>query len=172
MTRIGPCQEGEDGVMFPRLVPLAVGMVGLALFLQWIVPIEIMLDIAFIEDIDSDELAMFGAVVATVGFALSLAGHSALRRRGADVGPTQAVPVLVTDGVFAWTRNPIYLGAWIAMSGIGVAFTFDWLLVLMAPFSVMVHFAAVKPEECYLQHKFGNAYQSYRRRVPRYFFIH
>jgi protein-S-isoprenylcysteine O-methyltransferase Ste14 len=172
MRRMRACQDSEDGVMFPRLIPLAVGTVGLALFLQWIVPIEITSDIAFIEDIDPDQLAIVGAVVATAGLVLSLAGHSALHRWGADVGPAQAVPVLVTDGVFAWTRNPIYLGAWIAMSGIALAFAFDWLAILIAPASAMVHFAAVRPEECYLQRKFGEAYESYRRRVPRYLFIH
>jgi protein-S-isoprenylcysteine O-methyltransferase Ste14 len=80
--------------------------------------------------------------------------------------------VLVTDGVFKWTRNPIYLGMWIALSGGALAFAIDWLLILVVPASVIVNFAAVRPEEAYLEQKFGRAYRDYRRRVPRYVFMH
>ena len=80
--------------------------------------------------------------------------------------------MLVTDGAFKWTRNPIYLGMWIALGGIALAFGADWLLILVAPASVIVNFAAVRPEEDYLEQKFGSLYRSYARRVPRYFFMH
>src|SRR5215468_8768992 len=118
MTRVESFTDGEEGVMFPRLVPLAVVMVTLAGLLQWSIPVQIVSDVAFLEDIDPDLLVAFGVLITLVGFALSLAGHQALRRRGADVGPAQPVTVLVTDGVFAWTRNPIYLGIWIALGGV------------------------------------------------------
>ncbi len=172
MTRVDSFTDDEDGVMFPRLVPLAIVMVTLAALLQWIVPVQIVSDIAFLEDIDPDWVMAFGALVAVGGFALSLAGYQALRRQGADVDPAEPVRVLVTDGVFKWTRNPIYLGMWIALSGIALAFSLDWLLILIVPAAVMVNFAAVRPEEVYLEHKFGRAYRNYERRVPRYFFTH
>ena len=172
MTRVESFTEDEEGVMFPRLVPVAVIMVTLAGLLQWIVPVQIVSDIAFLEDIDPDWLLAFGALVAVGGFALSLMGYQALRRQGADVGPAEPVTVLVTDGVFRWTRNPIYLGMWIALSGIALAFGTDWLLILIVPASVIVNFAAVRPEEAYLEQKFGRVYRSYERRVPRYFFMH
>ena len=172
MTRVDSFTDDEEGVMFPRLVPLAIVMVTLAGLLQWIVPVQIVSDIAFLEDIDPDRLVAFGALVAVGGFALSLAGYQALRRQGADVDPAEPVRVLVTDGVFRWTRTPIYLGMWIALGGIALAFATDWLLILVAPASVIVNFAAVRPEEAYLAQKFGGLYRSYERRVPRYFFMH
>jgi protein-S-isoprenylcysteine O-methyltransferase Ste14 len=172
MTRVESFTDSEDGVMFPRIAPLVVVMVALASLLQWIVPIEILTDVAFLEDIDPEWLVAFGTVIAVGGFALSLAGYRALQRRGADVGPAEPVSVLVTDGVFQWTRNPIYLGMWIALSGIALAFSLDWLLILIVPASVIVNFAAVRSEESYLAHKFGRAYRNYERRVPRYFFTH
>jgi protein-S-isoprenylcysteine O-methyltransferase Ste14 len=172
MTRVESFTEDEEGVMFPRLVPLAIIMVTLAGLLQWIVPVQIVSDVAFLEDIDPDWLMAFGALIAIGGFALSLAGYQALRRQGADVDPAEPVKVLVTDGVFRWTRNPIYLGMWIALSGVALAFATDWLLILVVPASVIVNFAAVRPEEAYLEQKFGRAYRNYGRRVPRYFFMH
>jgi protein-S-isoprenylcysteine O-methyltransferase Ste14 len=172
MTRVESFTEDEEGVMFPRLVPLAIVMVTLAGLLQWIVPVQIVSDVAFLEDIDPDWLMAFGALIAIGGFALSLAGYQALRRQGADVDPAEPVKVLVTDGVFRWTRNPIYLGMWIALSGVALTFATDWLLILVVPASVIVNFAAVRPEEAYLGQKFGRAYRNYERRVPRYFFMH
>jgi protein-S-isoprenylcysteine O-methyltransferase Ste14 len=172
MTRVESFTDSEDGVMFPRITPMAVVMLALASVLQWILPIEILSDIAFLEDIDPDWLLAFGSAVAVGGLLLSLAGYWALQRRGADVGPAQPVTVLVTDGVFKWTRNPIYLGMWIALSGIALAFSLDWLLILIVPASVIVNLAAVRPEEIYLENKFGRAYRDFQRRVPRYFFTH
>jgi protein-S-isoprenylcysteine O-methyltransferase Ste14 len=172
MSRVESFMEDEEGVMFPRLVPLAIVLLTLAGLLQWIIPLQVVSDIAFLEDIDPNWLMAFGALVAVGGFALSLAGYQALRRHGADVGPAEPVAVLVTDGVFKWTRNPIYLGIWIALSGAALAFAIDWLLILVVPASIIVNFAAVRPEEAYLAQKFGRLYRSYERRVPRYFFMH
>jgi protein-S-isoprenylcysteine O-methyltransferase Ste14 len=172
MTGVESFTDNEEGVMFPRLVPMVIVMVTLAALLQWSIPVQIVSDVAFLEDIDPDLLVAFGVLVAVGGFALSLAGYRALRRRGADVDPAQPVTVLVTDGVFAWTRNPIYLGIWVALGGVALAFAADWLLILIAPASVIVNLAAVRPEEAYLAQKFGRIYRDYRRRVPRYVFMH
>jgi protein-S-isoprenylcysteine O-methyltransferase Ste14 len=172
MTRVESFTDDEEGVMFPRFVPLAVVIVTLAALLQWMVPLQIVSDVAFLEDVDPDRVMAFGALMALGGFALSLAGYQALRRWGTDVDPAEPVRVLVTDGAFKWTRNPIYLGMWIALSGVALTFAVDWLLILIVPASVMVNFAAVRPEEAYLAQKFGRLYRDYERRVPRYFFMH
>ncbi len=172
MTRVEAFSDDDDGVMFPRLVPLVIVLVTLACLLQWIVPIHIVSDIAFLEDIDPDLLVVLGTLIAVTGSALTLAGYRALERRANGAGPAQSVPVLVTDGVFQWTRNPIYLGIWIALTGVALALGLDWLLILTIPAAVLVNHAAVRPEEAYLEHKFGRAYRNYERRVPRYFFTH
>ena len=171
MTRAERAVESEGSVMFPPPVLLAVAVVLAANLLQWLFPIEFIADVAFIDDIDPDWLSACGAVIALAGAALSVAGQWALRRRGADVNPSQPVTVLVTDGVFAWTRNPVYLGLWIALIGIALVFAFDWLLILVPPAWVLVNNAVVRHEERYLQQRFGKAYLAYRKRVARYFFI-
>lgn len=165
-------QDSEHSVMFPPLVLLAALLVLLANLLDWLVPIEIMSSITFIEDIDTDGLAAFGAAVALAGVLLSFAGQSALKRHGAVVSPLQPVRVLVTDGVFARTRNPVYLGLWIALFGVALVFEFDWLAILAALAWVTVNTMVVRPEELYLAQRFGSAYQGYCMRVPRYFFVH
>jgi len=171
MTRAEPLPETEGSVMFPPPVLLAALVILAANLLQWLFPIELIVDAAFIDDIDPDWLSAAGAILAAAGTALSLAGQWALKRRGADVNPSQPVTVLVTDGVFGWTRNPIYLGLWIALAGVSLIFAFDWLLILTPLAWVLVNRAVVRSEECYLERRFGKDYRDYKKRVPRYFFI-
>ena len=51
---------------------------------------------------------------------------------------------------------------------IAVIFALDWVLLLIIPSFAVLHFAVVRREEQYLERKFGDAYQRYKERVPRY----
>jgi len=172
VNRVEALWEIGDSVAFPRLIPLAVLVVAVASVLQWIAPIDILSDIVFLEDVDWFWPVGFGVVLGLGGAALSHAGHVALARRGADVRTWQPAAVLVVDGVFQWTRNPGYLGMLITLAGIAMAFSLDWLLILMVPLWLFLDSAVVRPEELHLAQRFGEAYRVYERRAPRYLFIH
>jgi protein-S-isoprenylcysteine O-methyltransferase Ste14 len=172
MARVETFQDREESVVSPALVPLSLQVIFIAGLLQWLLPIEIMSDIEFIEDVDPDWLAVVGLFIALAGLSLSLAGRWAMTRRGAYVNTSLSATVLVTDGVFERTRNPGYVGMLIALFGIALAFAFDWLLILIVPVWILLHFVVVRHEEFCLQQQFGRAYQDYMDRVPRYFFIH
>ena len=172
MARVDAFQEDDERVMSPPLVPVAVIVIAIAWLLQWLQPIQIISDIAFIEDIDTDYLAVIGLAVAIAGVSLSASGCHALKKRGGVVNPLPFPKMLVTDGVFRWTRNPGYLGILITLFGVALIFAFDWLLILIVPTWVILNLTVVRHEELYLRHKFGAAYQDYAKRVPRYFFIH
>ena len=172
MNRVEAFWEGEDSVVFPRLIPLSVLVVAVASLLEWIVPIGLLADIEFVEDIAWFWPVGFGLALGLGGWALSLAGHAALARRGADASTWQPATALVVDGVFQWTRNPGYLGMLIALAGIAIVFSMDWLLILIVPLWLFLDQAVVRPEEFRLEQRFGRAYQVYARRAPRYLFVH
>lgn len=172
MIQVDVFQDRDERVISPPLVPVAVIVIAVAVLLQLLLPIEIIADIAFIEDFDPDYLAVLGLVIAVAGLSLSVAGCHALKRRGGTINPLQQPKALVTDGVFRWTRNPGYLGILIALFGVALIFAFDWLLILIVPAWVILNFAVVRHEELCLQQKFGRPYQDYLKRAPRYFFIH
>ena len=109
-----------------------------------------------------------GAFTVFVGLLTTSAGRRALLRHGTNVNPKQPTTVLVTEGVFARTRNPLYVGVSVALGGIALIFALDWLLLLIIPSCVILHFAVVRREELYLERKFGEAYRRYKARVPRY----
>ncbi len=172
MIQVDAFQDGDERVMSPPLVPVAVITIVIACLLQWLQPLQIIADIAFIEDIDPDSLSLVGLVVAIAGLSLSIGGFHALKSRGGVVNPLPLPKTLVTDGVFRWTRNPGYLGMLIALFGGALIFAFDWLLILILPTWVLLHLAVVRHEEHYLRQRFGKAYLDYTKRAPRYFFIH
>ena len=172
MIQVDAFQDGDERVTSPPLVPVAVIIIAIACLLQWLQPLQIIADIAFIEDIDPDSLSLVGLAVAIAGLSLSISGFHALKSRGGVVNPLPLPKTLVTDGVFRWTRNPGYLGMLIALFGGALIFAFDWLLILIVPTWVLLHLAVVRHEERYLRQRFGKAYRDYTKRAPRYFFIH
>ncbi len=163
--------DGEDIAFTPALAPLALLVVAVAGLLQWLLPLPVLSTLERLEDVDPLLPGLAGGIVAGCGLALSIAGHLSMKRHVAGSEPWRAASVLVTDGAYAWTRNPGYLGLWIALAGTGLAFALDWLLIVTVPACILVGVAVVRREERLLEQKFGRAYLAYKHRVPRYFFI-
>jgi len=74
----------------------------------------------------------------------------------------------VTAGIFAYTRNPLYLALILILAGLAIALASDWMVVLLVPAALILHFGVVKREERYLAAKFGESYRDYVSKVSRY----
>jgi protein-S-isoprenylcysteine O-methyltransferase Ste14 len=90
------------------------------------------------------------------------------RRAGTPAEPWKPTTALATGGIYKRTRNPMYQAFLLFVLGFAFAFASDWMF-LGVPFAVLlIHFVVVRREERYLAAKFGEAYQNYCARVPRY----
>src|SRR6266699_6135073 len=87
---------------------------------------------------------------------------------GTNVQPWKPSLTLVTGGVFAWMRNPMYLGLGLLTAGIAIMLASGWTLALMVPAALVLHHGVVLREERYLEAKFSDEYRRYRESVPRY----
>jgi protein-S-isoprenylcysteine O-methyltransferase Ste14 len=87
---------------------------------------------------------------------------------GNDVSPRTSTATLVTTGVYAWSRNPVYAGLIVVYFGLVLALTTVWGLLLLPFVIAVLRHAAVLPEEDYLARRFGDAYRDYARKVPRW----
>jgi protein-S-isoprenylcysteine O-methyltransferase Ste14 len=103
-----------------------------------------------------------------IGLALAAAGIGNFSRAATPVPTNQPTRALVTTGIHAWTRNPIYLGLFLVYGGIGIAARSPWTLVLMLPLAITIRFGVVAREEAYLERRFGDAYRDYKARVRRW----
>ena len=148
-------------VIFPPVIPYSA--LAIACILQWLEPLGLLAHIG------RDLRLWLGLPVVLAGMAIMGAGQRALLRHGTNINPLRPTTALVTDGIFRRTRNPLYVGVSVALCGVAVIFSLDWMLILILPACFILHFAVVLREERYLEQKFGDAYRRYQARVPRYF---
>src|SRR5450631_207717 len=145
----------------PPLIALAAVVLGLAL--DWLLPAYLLTVL-----LSWPERIVIAVVLIGAGVALAIPAMRGFRSAGTHVEPWKPSSALVTDGIFGWLRNPMYVGLAFLVSGLGIALASDWTLVMIVPALLMLHFGVVKREERYLEAKFGDAYRQYKARVPRY----
>lgn len=109
-----------------------------------------------------------GGVLFICGIILVGWGRRTMIRAGTNVPPHKPTLVIVTDGPFRLTRNPLYLGGSTAYLGLSLGFNLVWGLILLVPMLLVLNWGIVRREERYLERKFGDAYLAYKARVPRW----
>jgi protein-S-isoprenylcysteine O-methyltransferase Ste14 len=115
-----------------------------------------------------DVSAAFACFMLLVGVALMGAGIRGFVRANTPVPTVKPTRVLVTTGIHARTRNPIYVGMFVIYAGIALLVRSPWALVLIAPLALVVRYGVVAREEAYLEQRFGDAYREYKARVRRW----
>jgi protein-S-isoprenylcysteine O-methyltransferase Ste14 len=73
----------------------------------------------------------------------------------------------MVSGVYAISRNPQYLGFFLAYAGIGIACA-SWVFLLCALVWIVAWHYGVVEEERILLEKYGEAYRQYMNRTPRW----
>jgi protein-S-isoprenylcysteine O-methyltransferase Ste14 len=109
-----------------------------------------------------------GAPAVLIGLAIAGSGARTLARLGTNINPLQPTLALAAEGVFAHTRDPLYVGGGLAFTGLAIGLALDGVLLLLVPSFALLHYGVVLPEEQYLERKFGERYRRYRASVPRY----
>lgn len=81
--------------------------------------------------------------------------------------PINPPPKLVTDGPYAYTRNPMMTGLFMIMAGIGIFFGSITLAFIMTPLFILMSIFEFKYiEEPELAKRFGNEYSLYKKKTP------
>jgi protein-S-isoprenylcysteine O-methyltransferase Ste14 len=117
---------------------------------------------------DGPAVELAGGVVAVGGLGLMVFAAGLFRRRGTAVRPFHESSVLVVEGPFRFTRNPMYLGMTLMLSGIGLALGSSIPLVTVPLFIGFITWRFIRVEEQLLTARFGAAYDAYRARVRRW----
>lgn len=111
---------------------------------------------------------MAGAVAAAAGLALVIAARRQFAHQGQPTDPGHPTTQLVTTGVFAVSRNPLYLGGFLLLAGIALVIDAPWVLIVLGPAVVACVHVLIAPEERYLAGRFGDAYPAYAHTVCRW----
>ena len=91
-----------------------------------------------------------------------------ITKAGSNVPTNRPTTTIVESGPYRFTRNPIYLGMFLGLIGLAIAFDNLWLLMMLVPFALIICYGVVAREEAYLERTFGDVYRGYRSRVRRW----
>lgn len=117
-------------------------------------PVDIRRGIAFV-------LVIMGLLVDGVAVA-------SLRRKGTAPEPWKPTTAIVDTGLFALSRNPIYLGFTLTYGGFALAMDSAVALCLVVPVLIIIDRFVIRREEAYLERQFGETYRQYKQKVRRW----
>jgi protein-S-isoprenylcysteine O-methyltransferase Ste14 len=109
-----------------------------------------------------------GLVPIVAGIALAVRASQLFARAGTNIVPLTQSSALVIDGPFARTRNPMYLGMLLALTGLAIVLDSAWPWLVLPVFYAVIRLRFVRHEERLMEATFGDAYRAYRSRVRRF----
>jgi protein-S-isoprenylcysteine O-methyltransferase Ste14 len=130
------------------------------LVLDWLVPLRFLPP--------NLPAGLLGAIVFVLALALFGWAIVTITNAGSNVPGNLPTTTIVENGPYRFTRNPIYLGMFLGLIGLALAFDTFWLLIMLVAFALLIRYAVVAREEAYLERKFGGVYRGYCTRVRRW----
>ena len=109
-----------------------------------------------------------GILPLALGMALNIVADKAFKKTGTTVKPFEVSTKLVTSGVFRYSRNPMYLGMIMILTG--VAFLLGALspFIIIPIFAISMDRAFIVTEEKMLDERFGSKWKQYKADVRRW----
>lgn len=133
-----------------------MGGLGVGLLLEWLWPTRLL----------NWSLAVgAGSAILISGVFGAVAAIRTVWRAKTPIDPYKATTVLVTDGLFRFSRNPIYVSDTLIYVGLSLTLNAWWPLVLTPVLIWIMRVGVIAREEEYLERKFGDEYFRYKRRV-------
>lgn len=109
-----------------------------------------------------------GIIPLALGLTLNISADRAFKKTGTTVKPFEVSTTLVTSGVFRYSRNPMYLGMVMILTGVAL------LLGALSPFIIIPVFVMtmdrifIISEENMLDQRFGSKWNHYKTNVRRW----
>jgi len=150
--------KGRPEIRIPAPT-LAIIHIVMAILLGWLVPLPIPAP-AFVQWI--------GLGLTALGFLLGVLALIEFRRVRTSSDPKKPTRVLVTSGVYRFTRNPIYLGFVFMLIGLPLSMGIYWGVILVWPLTTFMKNMVINHEEAYLEKEFKNQFTDYCSRVRRW----
>jgi protein-S-isoprenylcysteine O-methyltransferase Ste14 len=110
------------------------------------------------------------STLSVCGAMLALAGVVEFRRAQTTVNPLtpEASSAIVTSRVYRFSRNPMYLGMLLLLSGLATLLANPLNFLLLPMFVLILNHLQIIPEENFLLAKFGQDYRDYQHQVRRW----
>jgi len=103
-----------------------------------------------------------------IGFLFGVGAFIEFRKARTTLDPHGSVKTLVMNGVYRFTRNPIYFGFLLMVIGFPLTYGYFWGILAAPFFMVTMNRLVIEKEEAYLEKKFKEQYTAYSLRVRRW----
>ena len=85
-----------------------------------------------------------------------------------NIVPLTISTTLVTNGIFTFTRNPMYVGMLAILIGTALLLNDQWPWIVVALFWLVIRVGFVRHEETLMEQTFGEQFVEYKARVRRW----
>ena len=85
-----------------------------------------------------------------------------------DPIPTSPSNLIIINGIYSYTRNPMYLALLLMQIGIGMLLSVIHIVMFTVLTYLILKYFVIFPEEKYLEDKFGDIYVRYKKSVNRW----
>jgi len=111
---------------------------------------------------------LLGLVPLVIGVALNLIADGAFHKADTTVKPFQESAALLTDGVYRFSRHPMYLGFVLILIGAAILLGTLTPWAMIPIFVVLMEVVFIQVEERMLGEKFGPAWLAYKKKARRW----
>lgn len=115
-----------------------------------------------------EEWAAIAVIVVGIAIYLNTAFWGFALIGGGTPAPIAPTKILVVRGLHRFVRNPMYIGVGLVVGGQAWLFHSPHIAIYLACFWVIAHLFILFYEEPTLRRQFGEEYERYRERVPRW----
>ena len=102
------------------------------------------------------------------GLAITLVATGGFKRAKTGIVPFSKSTALVTDGIYRFTRNPMYLGMAMLLAGLALKLGSLGAWIPIPVFIAIVQRQFIRNEEIFLAAIYGDAYRAYQEKVRRW----
>lgn len=111
---------------------------------------------------------LMGATLLILGILINVIADNAFRLAGTTVKPFEKSTLLVTSGLYRFTRNPMYLGFVSVLTGLAILLGSVTPFLIIPLFIILIDRRFITAEERMLAARFGGTWQEYETRTRRW----
>ena len=121
-----------------------------------------------IRHLRTDAAEYTGWFLIAAGAALNIVAWIQFMRTHTTISPFRAANHLQTGGVYSVSRNPMYVGLFLAYIGATPVWGTWWSFIIMPFLILVIDLYVVRREEKILRRRFGHPYKAYKKSVKRW----
>ncbi len=109
-----------------------------------------------------------GIILGLAGFSTMMWGWGLFKKRNVALCPTARATILINQGPYRFTRNPMYLGMMLMLAGLALSVGTPPFYLSAIAFFMIINFVFCPYEESKLTNAFGSDYIRYMSKVRRW----